>query len=114
MEIKTDTYTILFEQETGSVVCEGSLRLSGAEEYAPIVQILEDAANLGLETLTINLRTLEFLNSSGINMLSKFVIRMRQRGDLQLVVLGSKRVPWQEKSLKNLKRLMPGLTLEIE
>ena len=27
---------------------------------------------------------------------------------------GSHRVPWQEKSLKNFQRLLPGLQLEIE
>ncbi len=114
MEIKTDSYSIVFDPDSGMVRCEGSLRLSGTEEYAPIVQLLDQAADLGLETLTINLQKLEFLNSSGINMLSKFVIRIRQRGNQNLMVIGAKRIPWQEKSLKNLKRLMPALTLEIE
>ncbi len=39
---------------------------------------------------------------------------MRKQGGTGLVVCGSHAYPWQEKSLRNLERLMPGLHLEIE
>jgi hypothetical protein len=60
------------------------------------------------------LRNLVFVNSSGISMLSKFVLSMRKKTGVQLVVLGSNDMPWQGKSLKNLEKLLPGLKLEIE
>lgn len=63
--------------------------------------------------MTIDLQKLLFLNSSGISMLSKFVISLRKKKRLQLIVLGSEEVPWQKKSLKNLQKFLPGLKLEI-
>jgi hypothetical protein len=65
------------------------------------------------ETLTIDLQALTFLNSSGINMLSKFVIKVRQQPGTRMVIVGSQMVPWQGKSLKNLQRLMPVLDLQF-
>ncbi|WP_199325126.1 hypothetical protein [Phormidium sp. FACHB-1136] len=90
------------------------LRLSGAGEYDPIITILNQALDNAPDQLTLDLQKLEFLNSSGINMLSKFVIKVRQHNQMKLVVKGSKDIPWQGKSLKNLERLMPGLQLGIE
>jgi hypothetical protein len=113
MEIKTNDYHIWFDSADSVVYCKGSFRLGGVEEYAPIVQLLNDAVAQHPATLTLDLRELEFLNSSGINILSKFVISVRQKGNISLVVLGSKKIPWQGKSLQNLQRLMPGLKLEI-
>ena len=114
MEIKTEDYSIWYDTTTSTVNCQGSLRLSGMDEYAPIVQLLNDVAEEEPPIITLNLRELEFLNSSGISMLSKFVIKVRQKKTIQIVVIGSKGIPWQGKSLKNLQRLMPSLTLELE
>ena len=113
-EIKTEDYSVWYNPVTKTVVCRGSLRLSGAEEYAPIVQLLDDIAAQDPPTITLNLRSLEFLNSSGINMLSKFAIKVREKGSIQMVVQGSKNIPWQGKSLKNLQRLLPSIQLELE
>lgn len=114
MEIKTEDYNIWYDTKTATVNCQGSLRLSGMDEYAPIVDLLNNVAEEGPPIITLNLRELEFLNSSGISMLSKFVIKVRQKKTIQIVVIGSKGIPWQGKSLKNLQRLMPSLTLELE
>ena len=114
MEIKTQDYTIEYNEATTTVNCKGSFRLSGMEEYAPIVDLLDSVADAEPPTITLNLRDLEFLNSSGISMLSKFVIKVRQKKNIQMVVQGSKDIPWQGKSLKNLQRLMPSLELQLE
>jgi hypothetical protein len=114
MEIKTRDYSIRYDPDTKTVDYQGSLRLSGMEEYAPIVQLLNELADSEPPKITLDLRKLEFLNSSGINVLSKFVIKVRQKGTIQMVVQGSKNIPWQGKSLKNLQRLMPSLQLEFE
>ncbi len=113
MEIKTEDYRIYYDPDTKIVICQGSLRLSGTEEYAPIVKLLNNLADQEPPKITLDLRELEFLNSSGINVLSKFVIKVRQQGNIQMVLQGSKNIPWQGKSLKNLQRLMPSLQLEL-
>jgi hypothetical protein len=114
MEIKAEDYTVSYDTATATVSCQGSLRLSGMEEYAPIVQLLNNVADQEPLTITLNLQKLEFLNSSGISMLSKFVLKVRQKKNIQMLVQGSKGIPWQGKSLKNLQRLMPSLELELK
>jgi hypothetical protein len=47
-------------------------------------------------------------------MLSKFIINVRNKKNIQMSVIGSKEISWQSKSLKNLQRLMPSLQLEID
>jgi hypothetical protein len=114
MEINTKDYSIQYDRATETVTCCGSFRLSQMEEYAPIVQLLNDVAEREPKIITLDLRKLEFLNSSGINILSKFAIKVRQQKNTQIIVKGSKQIPWQGKSLKNLQRLMPSLHLELE
>lgn len=114
MEIKTDSYCITQADEDNTIKLEGALRLSGMEEYAPIVDLFNQVVDSSIEKVTLDLRGLEFLNSSGINVLSKFVIKIRQKQNIQVVVQGSQKVAWQGKSLKNLQRLMPTLQLKWE
>ncbi|NQE35898.1 slr1659 superfamily regulator [Microcoleus asticus] len=113
MEIKTEDYRICYDPATATVSFFGSLRLRGPAEYAPIMQFLGKAADLEQTKITFNLQQLEILNSAGINMLSKFIIEVRQKARVQMAVQGSQRIAWQNKSLKNFQRLMPGLQLEL-
>jgi hypothetical protein len=106
-------YKVELDGQNDTVRMSGALRLGGLSEYAPISQMLEDALD-GRSALTIDLTTLEFLNSSGIATLSKFVINARNRESCALVIRGSNEIAWQGKSLNNLKRLMPALELRFE
>ncbi|EDZ94935.1 MAG: hypothetical protein ABWU14_02690 [Limnospira maxima] len=79
-----------------------------------MVKLLNDVLDIEPSPITLNLRELQFLNSSGINMLSKFVIKVRQKKNMNLVLLASSKIPWLGTSLKNLQRLMPSLEWEID
>lgn len=114
MELKTDDYQVAYDPIATTVTFQGSLRLNGMQEYAPIVELLETVAESAFPRITLDLQALRFLNSSGINVLSKFVLKVRQQANTQLLIRGSKSIPWQGKSLKNLQRLMPDLTLSLE
>jgi hypothetical protein len=113
MEIKGPQYQVTYSPNPVMITCQGSFRLRGSE-YAPITQLLNETADAKPETITLNLKSLKFLNSSGINMFSKFVIRVRKQKTTHIIVQGSREFPWQRKSLKNLRRLMPTLKLELE
>jgi len=110
--IEDDGYKVEYNATDKTVDFSGTLRLSGLTEYAPIVECLETAVD-DADSLTLSLKDLSFLNSSGIAVLSKFVIKARNKPDFSLTILGSDETPWQGKSLKNLQRLMPGLKLEL-
>jgi hypothetical protein len=112
-EIKGEDYTVEFDASCTTVKLKGELSLGGPSEYEPIAKLLNDVAETNPETMTVNLRELGFLNSSGISMLSKFVMGLRKKKGVQLVILGSNDMPWQGKSLQNLVRLLPGLKLEV-
>jgi hypothetical protein len=113
IEIKTNDYWVCYDPVAQTVICGGSLRLNGMPEYAPIVELLDTVVAVAPPLITLDLQKLQFLNSSGINVLSKFVIKVRQQSQSGLVIQGSQTIPWQGKSLKNLQRLMPTLRLEL-
>ena len=114
MDIRTDEYEIAYDANSGIIFCKGSLLLSGTEEYAPILQLMLDAAEEQKDSLALNVTELEFLNSSGINTMTKFVINVRNKKTLQLTVVGQETIPWQVRLLKNLQRLMPALELTYQ
>ncbi len=113
-EIKGEDYIVFFDEASTTVNFKGELSLSGPSEYEPITNLLNTVAETNPATMSLNLKELGFLNSSGISMLSKFVLSLRKKKGIQLIVLGSNDMPWQGKSLKNLERLLPGLKLEID
>lgn len=113
MEVKGGDYRVGVDPDTQTAAFSGTLRLNGADEYAPIQEMLDALLNEN-GSCTWDLRELQFLNSSGINMLYQLVIKARRMGNVQMKVIGSKDVAWQGKSLGNMTRFMPGLELSVE
>ena len=111
MEIKTADYTVWTEGAT--IHYEGTLRLSGTDAYQPILDMMQGVLAEKPQKLVLDLTQLEFLNSSGINLLAKFTIELRKQPDVGMHVLGSTRIPWQSKSLPNLQKLHKGVELVI-
>lgn len=109
--IETEDYRVYYQADRSTVFFEGFLRLDGIEAYQPVMDLLM-AATEG-DRCIVDLHQLEFLNSSGISMLSMFVVKVRDRGTTRLSFRGSEAILWQTRSLKNLKRLMPDLTIEM-
>lgn len=112
MKIENDNYVLEYDEDNHHVQISGSLRLNGLDEYRiildPLRQCMENS-----DTMEVNLSQLEFLNSSGIAMLSKFVIEARNKQPFSLKIIASNQIPWQGKSLKNLQRLFPALEISI-
>ena len=111
MEIKTSEYNVWNEGST--IHYEGTLRLSGTDAYQPILDLMHTVLAEKPQNVVLDLTQLEFLNSSGINLLAKFTIELRKHPDLPVKVLGSTRIPWQSKSLPNLQKLHKGVELII-
>ena len=135
MEIQGERYRIRYDDSTSTLALEGILRLYGAAgyfsiddfnkhhdalppnsgtSYVSIMELFEVIAKQRPSHCVLNLRGLELLNSSGINALSKFVIKIREINATQLTILGSQQFFWQSKVLQNLQKLLPGLHIEFD
>ena len=114
LEIKGKEYLVRYDADSVMVKFQGQLALKGPKEYVEIDNLLKSIADNSPEEMIIDLQELAFLNTSGINMLSKFVLQIRKNKKIQLIVLGSKNIPWQGKSLKNLQKFLPSLKLEVK
>jgi hypothetical protein len=111
VEIKTSEYRVW--TDGAAIYYEGTMRLSGTEAYAPIQAMMDQVLAAKPALITLDLTGLEFLNSSGINLLAKFTIEVRKQPAIGLAIKGTTRIPWQPKSLPNLKKLHPAVELTI-
>jgi hypothetical protein len=112
MEITNTEYSVKYDQATNTVYWSGIMRLNGGKAYEPILQLLNKIAALEPAKITMNLQALQALNSSGISMLGRFIFSMDRNKNIQLLLQGSKEIPWQQKWAKNFQRLMPALQFE--
>lgn len=113
MELKLEDCSVYFFPESRTVFFKGAMRLASLQEYEPISELLNRAAEVVSppHKLVIDVTALQFLNSSGITMISLFVIAVRNSKKCQLAIRGSRRVAWQSKSLGNFKRLWDDVEL---
>ena len=105
MNITTEDYQAIFDPANFVVTIKGSLRLAGVSAYEPLKNLIIEAEQQAAGKLTWDLSGLKFLNSSGITTLSMHLFAMKKQAKVQLKVIGSKDIPWQEKSLRNLKKI---------
>ena len=114
--IKDEEYTLEYNDGNQTVSFLGTIRLQSTTEYEPILNLLQkahDETGSG-ETLQLDFRQLRFLNSSGINTISRFVIASRKQDKVNLLVLGNQDIYWQMKSLTNLQKLWPKVQIDIQ
>jgi hypothetical protein len=113
MEIKGEDYLVNFNEAKGTVEFYGSIRLRDSLDYQSISDLLEGAHGAATDELVLDFRNLQFLNSAGINTISKFVISARKYERVNLKVLGNEQISWQQKSLKNLQKLWAKVQIVI-
>ena len=113
MEVRGAGFLVCYAQEKATVVCEGVLDLRGKAGYGEILELLEQAVATDSPLVTLDLKDLEFLNSSGITTLGGFIIKLRDRGQGRLRVLCSNKYTWQSRSMRGLQKLMPEMELEF-
>ncbi|MEI8093955.1 MAG: hypothetical protein WCG80_07080 [Spirochaetales bacterium] len=114
--IKGDDYSVEYHPTTSQLFFRGTIRLQTTEDYVPVMELMQKAhagCAEGGTNLIMDFSHLEFLNSSGINAISKFVIATRKEAKICIDVLGNKDIYWQQKSLQNLQKLWAKVTITI-
>ena len=96
--IQGEEYSLEYNDSSLTINFIGTIRLQSTAEYAPIIELLQKAHDTAAEGATLNLdfRQLRFLNSSGINSLSRFVIGGRKADKVNLKVVGNAEIYWQQ------------------
>ena len=113
MELRGEDYVVTYVESRNAVEFFGTLRLRDSADYAPLTQMLETAHRDAKGSMIMDFRNLQFLNSAGINTISRFVIEARTANTAQLRVLGNPEISWQQKSLGNLQKLWAKVSIEI-
>jgi hypothetical protein len=115
-EINGEKYHVTYDSNNAVVLLQGAFLLNGAPAYEPILKLLQLAAveQTGRE-LKLDISGLLFLNSSGINMMTRFVMYISEINPipLTLCVQGQKQIAWQERLVLNLQRLMPEVQADL-
>ncbi len=114
MNVQIDKHSVTYDPDTATISCSGFLDLRGKDGYKNIASLLDMVVSQTPvpETIILDIRELEFLNSSGITTLGGFVIKLRNKGGIRLIVKCSEEYSWQAKSIKGLSKLMPN-SIEI-
>ena len=113
MQIKGDSYSVFYDEEKKSIDIFGSVRLRGTEQYKEILDLMLSALEKSGGDLVLNIANLDYLNSSGINTIGKFIIHARDKDISSLKILGNNNIQWQKKTLQNLQRLWTRLSLDF-
>ncbi|MDY6899849.1 MAG: DUF6272 family protein [Cyanobacteriota bacterium] len=114
LEIKGEHFAIVYENSSKVVNFTGRVRMRGLQEYTAVFDLFDKVLERNKDSITLDLQNLELINSSGIDMLSKFIITARKKKTVEVKIIGDASKTWQARLLKNMKRLMPKLEYELK
>ena len=114
LEVKGEHFAIIYNNNSKAVNFTGRVRMRGLQEYTVVFELFDKVLERNKNSITIDLQNLDLLNSSGIDMLSKFIITARKKKTVGIKIIGSSSKTWQARLLKNMQRLMPKLEYELK
>ncbi len=114
MELTAGESILKFDKQNSILIMQGSMRLANLTEYDKVLKFLNEITNMVSDVLTVDMKNLTFLNSSGITTLSMYILGIKKIGKPKIIVLGSNKVSWQDKSLNNFHKLWADVTITIE
>jgi hypothetical protein len=102
-----------FDADSKTIFFGGSMRLANMKEYDKVSDFMKQHSEGISDRLQLDFKELQFLNSSGITTLSMFILGLKKKASMNLTIVGSEEVSWQQKSLSNFKKLWPEIELII-
>ncbi len=113
MEIKGPNYRVWVDSTQTVVSMEGVLQLGGAASYGPIEHLLAPFLAAPPPVITLDVRALSVLDTSGISVLYNFAVSLRNKGPIALVVRGTHLYAWQGTSLPNMAKFNPHVQVSL-
>jgi len=105
VSITGDRYLISYDPLDQQVNFEGSLRAVNPADLDAIRSYLNDLHQRLDGTMRLNFRKLRYLSSAGLRVIVDFLKTANQERKLDIQLIGSKVVAWEEKTLPNLPSL---------
>ncbi|MBP7699223.1 MAG: hypothetical protein KA101_01160 [Saprospiraceae bacterium] len=105
MELVAGDSRMSFDSNSRTIHIEGSMRLANAKEYEKVSGFLHDALKPHTNSIILNVKNLNFLNSSGITALSLFILHCKKQNYPKITIEGKNGISWQAKSLGNFRKL---------
>jgi len=105
MSISGERYNISYDPLDQQVNFEGSLRAVNQADLDAIRKYLAELHQRLEGTMRLNFRKLRYLNSAGLRIIIDFLKAASQARKLDIQLIGSKVVAWEEKTLTNLPAL---------
>jgi SAM-dependent methyltransferase len=103
MIITGEKYSISYDALDQQVNFEGYVRTTSQADIRAIMDYLVDLHGRQNGSLRLNFRKLRYMNALGLKMIADFLVFARQANTLAVKLIGSKVIPWEEKSLASLK-----------
>ena len=113
MTISGERYTISFDPLDQQVNFEGYVRTTSAEDLGSIMDFLVDLHGRHDGTMSLNFRKLRYMNSAGLKVIARFLSFASQSRKMRIKLIGSKVIPWEEKSLASLRGLWDGVQFVV-
>ncbi len=115
MEIMDEKFHVRYDAATGTIACQGIMDMRDKKGYQPVADLFDEVIEQSPPIITLDIRKLEFLNSTGITTIgSGLVIKIRNKGLSTLVIRCSKDFPWQARSMKGISKLMREIELRFD
>ena len=112
MKVVGPTYTVSYDEVTVTAIFEGVLRLQNVEEGEPITLLLNELAATAPDVINLDFVQLQLMNSTGLSILIKFMVVMREQNTSKVILRASEKHFWQQDLIRGLQQFMPGSELQ--
>jgi hypothetical protein len=82
------------------------------EEGEPVTELLNQIAETAPENVWLDFEQLQVMNSTGLSILTKFMIKMRDRQTTKVILRASDKHFWQRDLITGLQRFLPESDLQ--
>lgn len=112
MELKTDIYSVCYNEESNTISMDGCIRSGDPELFKQLDDLFESSQKHNKLSMIWDVRGLQDLNSAGLGVLYRFAAARRDNPDYSLRIKANSNVYWQERCLPNIKKFLPNVQLE--
>jgi 2-polyprenyl-3-methyl-5-hydroxy-6-metoxy-1,4-benzoquinol methylase len=113
MTITGEKYSISYDALDQQVNFEGYVRTTSRADLGTIMDYLVETHDRQSGSLKLNFRKLRYMNALGLQVIARFLAYARSANTLSITLIGSRVIPWEEKSLASLKSVWDAVEFHV-